>query len=168
MTPRAASERAFALTREFESLRLAAYLDGGGVPTIGYGHTAGVRMGMVWTRAQADEALQADMREATETIARHVDADVINELPQLAYDALCDFVFNLGSQALINLKNKTPTGIARALRDKRFGEVPAQMMRWVYDNGKEVRGLKRRRTAEAALWTEGFGDSQDGRGNRPH
>lgn len=167
MNPRPASERAFELTREFESLRLDAYRDGGGVATIGYGHTRGVRMGMVWTRAQADEALQADMHEATETIARYLDDALIAALPQLAYDALCDFVFNLGDQALINRKNGTPTGIARAIRDKRFGEVPAQMKRWIYDNGKVQRGLVRRRNAEAALWTEGFEDSHDGTGNRP-
>lgn len=33
--------------KEFEGLRKEAYLDAAGVPTIGYGHTRGVRMGDV-------------------------------------------------------------------------------------------------------------------------
>ena len=33
--------------KEFEGLRKEAYLDAAGVPTIGYGHTHGVRMGDV-------------------------------------------------------------------------------------------------------------------------
>lgn len=51
--------------RRFEGLRLSAYLDTEGVPTIGYGHTGPeVRMGMPpWTVAQAEEALRRDVAE---------------------------------------------------------------------------------------------------------
>jgi GH24 family phage-related lysozyme (muramidase) len=43
------SERGLALIEESEARRHKAYLDGGGVPTIGVGHTRGARMGHVAT-----------------------------------------------------------------------------------------------------------------------
>lgn len=49
-------------TMDEESLRLVAYLDSGGVWTIGWGHTGPeVHRGLVWTREQAAEALKKDM-----------------------------------------------------------------------------------------------------------
>jgi lysozyme len=50
-----------ALIKEFEGLKLAAYLDGAGVPTIGYGHTHEVSPGMSCTEAEADAWLDTDL-----------------------------------------------------------------------------------------------------------
>jgi lysozyme len=44
------SETLILKLREFEGLRLEAYKDAAGVPTIGYGHTKAVRMGDKITR----------------------------------------------------------------------------------------------------------------------
>ena len=49
-----------------EGCRLAAYRDGGGVLTIGYGHTGPeVTDGLTITQAQADNWLNADLDKAT-------------------------------------------------------------------------------------------------------
>lgn len=53
-----------ALLRQLEGLKLVAYLDGGGVPTIGRGSTRGVVMGMEITEAQAEVRFQWDQAEA--------------------------------------------------------------------------------------------------------
>ena len=50
------SPKGIALIKEFEGLRLKAYKCPGGVWTIGYGHTTGVKPGMVITEAQAEES----------------------------------------------------------------------------------------------------------------
>ena len=52
------SENGLNLIKEFEGCRLEAYLDPAGVPTIGYGHTSGVKMGQVITQNTADEYLR--------------------------------------------------------------------------------------------------------------
>ena len=59
------------LIEEFEGLRLTAYLDSVGVPTIGYGHTKNVHLGLVVTCQQAEEFLSQDLRIA-ETAVNHL------------------------------------------------------------------------------------------------
>ncbi len=138
--------------RKREALRLKAYRDGGGVPTIGYGHTAGVKMGQTITEAQANDMLVQDVAEAERTILTFFPMDSARKLPQSAWDALVSFTFNLGAQAFQNRGTHSPTGIAKALRGEQWHEVGAQMLRWVYDNGQRVQGLANRRAEESALW----------------
>ena len=48
-----------------EGCRLTAYKDGGGVWTIGFGHTgAGVAAHLCWTQGEAEAALVADVARA--------------------------------------------------------------------------------------------------------
>lgn len=150
------SEAGLALIRAAEGLRLAAYRDTGGVPTIGYGHTRGVRMGHTITKPVAEQFLREDVQEAEDTIRAYLPDAIIDALPTAAWDALVSFVFNLGHQAFRNPRTGTMTGIARALEARRWDEVPAQMMRWVYDNGRKIDGLINRREAESALWRSAF------------
>jgi lysozyme len=145
------SESGLGLTKASEALRLKAYRDGGGVPTIGWGHTAGVKMGQTITREQADAFLRADVVEAEALVNKHAPG-----LPQAAFDALADFVFNLGPQALHNPKTGAPTGVMRALLAKDYKEVPRQLGRWIFDNGEIQRGLVIRRDAQATLWRQAF------------
>lgn len=150
------SETGLALTRASEGLFLVAYRDPGGVPTLGYGHTKGVRMGQTCTKAVAEQWLREDMQEAEDTMRLYLPDSIERELPQAAWDALADFTFNLGHQAFRNPRTNSLTGIARALEARRWDDVPAQMMRWVYDNGRKLPGLAVRREAEAALWRSAF------------
>lgn len=150
------SDEGLALIEDLEGVKLAAYLDGGGVPTIGVGHTRGVKLGDTCTAEQARAWLREDVEEAEATIVRHIPAKVYMAMPQAAWDALVSFVFNLGDQVFKNPKTGALTDFARALNGRRWDEVAAQMLRWVYDNGKKVRGLENRRKREAALWMSGW------------
>src|SRR5690242_4450329 len=51
------SKQGIEFIKRHEGLRLTAYDDGGGVFTIGYGSTRGVRKGMVITEGQAEARL---------------------------------------------------------------------------------------------------------------
>jgi lysozyme len=62
------------------------------------------------------------------------------------FDALVSFTFNLGGGALQR------STLRRKVNREEHGEVPEQLMRWVWAGGKRLRGLSRRRKAEAALY----------------
>lgn len=134
------SGRAFIRARE--GVKLAAYQDGGGVWTIGYGHTRGVKQGQVISHEQADEFLDDDLRQVDSCISERVTV-VLN---QNQFDALASFVFNVGRQAFSDstLLKKLNEGSYRAAAD--------QFTRWVYDNDRFVQGLYNRRVAERDLF----------------
>jgi GH24 family phage-related lysozyme (muramidase) len=136
-----------------EGKRLKAYRCPAGYWTIGYGHTSAagapvVSPGMVITLEQANEILWRDLLK----VAMAVDRLLKVPVTQYQYDALVSFGFNLG---LTRLKGST---LLKMVNQKRFDEVPAQFMRWVYANdprtGKKVqlKGLVKRRRAEAEIW----------------
>lgn len=136
------SERGLDLTREFEGCRFRAYLDGGGVPTIGYGHTKGVKLGDECDMAQAVKWLRDDVGEAVGDVSGAVKVP----LNQSQFDALVDFAFNLGGPAL---RGST---LLRLLNAGDYSGAAAQFGRWNKDNGKVVPGLTRRRAAEEKLF----------------
>ena len=86
-----ASSKALELIKQLEGLRLKAYLCSGGVWTIGYGHTAGVKSGMVITKAQAEEFLLSDIAVFEKAVN-----DQNLDLTQNMFDALVSFTFNVG------------------------------------------------------------------------
>lgn len=121
---------------------LKAYLDGGGVPTIGYGHTKGVHIGMTATAAQCESWLKNDCAIAVACINECVKV----HLTQNQFDALVCFAFNVGNGAF---KDST---LLKKLNALDYDGVPAQLSRWNKDNGHVVDGLTNRRNAEIALW----------------
>jgi lysozyme len=132
------------LTKSFEGLRLSSYQDQGGVWTIGYGSTSGVRGGMVITEVEATQRLRADM-----AVAEHcVNISVHVPLNQNQFDALVDFVFNAGAGAFINSQLRI------VLNEGRYDEVPDQLIRWVHIGDTVNSGLTRRRKAEGELFSK--------------
>ncbi len=125
-----------------EGLRLEAYLDGGGVPTIGYGHTRGVKWGDKCTQGQAEAWLLADTYDAQDSIDRRVRTP----LNQNQYNALVDFVFNVGDAQFA-----TSTLLKRINAD-RLELAGPEFLKWKYDNGKVVEGLLKRRQREKELF----------------
>ena len=100
--------------KEFEGLRKEAYLDAAGVPTIGYGHTQGVRMGDVISEYWAEMFLKADLYD----VEKQVDSLGL-ELNQPQFDALVSFAFNLGFYKLKTstlLKTIQEGGSMRAIK----------------------------------------------------
>jgi lysozyme len=133
------SKQGLALTENFESCRLTAYRDIKGVLTIGYGHTGpDVVEGLVWTQDQADTALVCDTQHEVNTVNRLVTI----ELSQTAFDALVDFVFNVGSG------NFAGSTMLKLLNSGDTEGAAAQFDAWDHSNGQVISGLLRRRRAE--------------------
>lgn len=143
--------KGLALTEQFEGCRLAAYQDQVGVWTIGYGHTGPeVCAGMNITLEQAEALLQKDVSSA----AAFVNQAVMVVLTQEEFDALVDFVFNLGAGAFAK------STLLRVLNAGDFAAAAAQFAVWDRAGGEVVAGLLRRRQAETALFNEGQGTTE--------
>lgn len=136
------SDNGRAFIRAREGVKLAAYQDGGGVWTIGYGHTRGVKQGQVINHEQADEFLAGDLRQVDSCISERVTV-VLN---QNQFDALASFVFNVGRRAF------SDSTLLKKLNEGNYRAAADQFTRWVYDNNQFVQGLYNRRVAERDLF----------------
>ena len=136
------SPKGIALIKEFEGLRLKAYKCPGGVWTIGYGHTAGVKPGMVITEAQAEEYLKADLI----AFERYLNGLGL-VLNQNQFDALVSFIYNIG---IGNFQKSTLLHKARI--DPNDSSIMDEFLRWVYSKGCVLPGLQRRRLREMKLY----------------
>jgi lysozyme len=130
------------LTEGFEGCRYEAYRDVVGVLTIGYGHTLGVYEGQVITQDQAEAFLREDIQRSEDDINRLVKVP----LTQGQFDALVDFDFNLGGDALTN------STLLRKLNKGDFEGAAKEFERWDMAGGKHLAGLFRRRKAEEDLF----------------
>jgi lysozyme len=131
-----------ALIKKFEGCRLESYKCAAGVPTIGYGSTKGVEMGMTITKEDAEQLLLKDIAEFEDFVLE------ASEMPlsQHQFDALVSWTFNLGPS---NLNAST---MLKVLNKGEYEDVPAQIKRWNKAGGKVLDGLIRRREAEALLF----------------
>ncbi len=130
-----------ALIRRFEGLRLKAYICPAGVPTIGYGSTGpDVKLGMLWTRDQAEAKMIQDA-------AKYI-AATRRLCPRLEGDNLCaiaDFAYNLGATRLAG------STLRKRLNAGDIDGARRELRRWVRGGGRVLPGLVLRREAEAAL-----------------
>lgn len=140
--------RGIALMHEFEGLVLDAYPDPGskdGRPwTIGRGATGtGIQKGVRWTVEQADARFAEDIAK----FSSKVDA-VLGDTPTdpSQFDALVSLAFNIGIDAL-----RKSTVLRKHKAGDHAGAAAAFSM-WVKNDGKVMRGLVRRRAAEAELY----------------
>jgi len=137
------SKNGLSLTQSFEGVRLTAHQDQVGVWTIGYGHTGpDVHGGLAITQEQANDLLMGDVSHAAAAVNRLVTVP----LTQDQFDALVDFVFNVG------IGNFGSSTLLRELNASNFTEAAAQFERWSHAGGIVVAGLLRRRQAEAKLF----------------
>lgn len=132
-----------AVVRAHEGLRLEAYRDTGGVWTIGYGHTHGVKSGQKITAERAEHLLEADLMAAEAAVSRLVKVN----LNENQFSALVSFVFNVGEDQF------GKSTLLRKLNEGGYSLVPPCLKSWIFDNGRVQPGLVKRRAAEAALWS---------------
>lgn len=127
---------------EFEGgYKLKAYLDPAGIPTIGAGHTGGVKMGDTITLAQAKDIFARDIVK----FENYVTATGLT-LTQNQFDALVSFTFNCGQGNLAKLiKGRDYQQIADAILLYNKGK----------GTGKVLAGLTRRRKWEHDLFLSG-------------
>jgi lysozyme len=118
----------------------------GGEPwTIGWGATGkGIAKGTVWTQAECDARLEADLIRFAREVAR-----TIGDAPtsQGQFDALVSFHYNTGAIGKATLTRLHKAG--------RHAEAAGEFGKWVHAGGKRLSGLVRRRAAEAALYGRG-------------
>lgn len=137
-----ASVYAYELIKQFEGLRLKAYLCPAGIWTIGYGHTSGVSPNSFITIQEADEYLHRDVA----TIEMQLNKlNLI--LRQCQWDAIISFVFNVGIG-----NSESSTLLAKIRINPEDNSIIDEFLRWVYANGKVMKGLQKRRLAEMKLY----------------
>ena len=137
-----ASIDAYELIKQFEGLRLEAYLCPAGIWTIGYGHTSGVSPNSFITIQEADEYLHRDVASIEMQLNK---LNLI--LRQCQCDAIVSFVFNVG---IGNFRSSTLLAKIRTNPDD--NSIMDEFLRWVYANGKVMKGLQKRRLAEMKLY----------------
>ena len=147
------------LIKEFEGLRLKAYLCSAGVLTIGWGHTSSagepaVRPGMTISRAEAIEIFNRDIQEFAEGVERLIKVDITEN----QFGACVSLAFNIGIGAF------SKSSVLRFVNKRRFDDAADAFLLFNKErrNGKKVvsAGLVRRRAAEAALFKSD--DGEDG------
>ena len=132
------SDRGIELIKEFEKLVLESYRCPGGVWTIGWGHTKGVKQGQKIGISQAISFLNADVADAEKQVKKY---DPIYNFNQNEFDAMVSFAFNLGGIGQLTNNGK---------RTKH--EISEKLMSYNKSDGVILGGLVRRRRMERELF----------------
>ena len=152
--PRHADKRAIDLIHSFETLKLTSYKDPGsknGLPiTCGLGTTVDenggpIPLGVTWTREKADRLFARDLAKAETAVERLVGAAPTTDGQ---FGALVSFAYNV-NEGDGGLKTST---LLRKHMNGDYGGAKAEFARWRFNDGKELKGLVRRRAAEAELY----------------
>lgn len=130
------------LIKQFEGLRLDAYLCPARVPTIGWGHTKDVKMGQHITQSMAEDFLVEDIAP----IERLLNGLKVN-FRQEQFDALVSWIFNIGAGDF-----KRSTMYRLILENAKDEEITDQLVKWIYSGKQKLPGLMKRRVAEANLF----------------
>ncbi len=134
------------LIKQFEGFEPEIYLDAAGLPTIGYGHLIRKGEHKMFENGISESAAAAllakDVWAAESGVLRLISVPLTDG----QFDALVSFTFNLGSGALQR------STLRRKVNREEHHEVPEQLMRWVWAGGRKLKGLVRRRAAEADLY----------------
>lgn len=157
---------ALALIESFEGFhkelpggRAAPYLCPARVPTIGIGSTFyedGRPVSLddtPITRERAYELLAYELR----LCERSVDGLIVPVLHPLSRGALVSFVYNLGAGALKG------SGLRRAVNAGDHERAASEFLKWRMAGGVVLKGLERRRHAEAELYLRGTREAADAR-----
>lgn len=133
--------------KSFESLRLKAYK---AVPTekfytIGYGHYGpDVKPDATITEAEAEQMLAEDLADTERAVSN---ATAGWNLKQCQFDALVSLAFNIGVSAF---QHSTLLKLIKQRADKMT--IRDEFGKWVHSGGRVLKGLQRRRQAEADLY----------------
>lgn len=122
----------------YEGLRTVAYKDPVGIPTICYGYTHNVFMGMQKTEKECVILLEEEVQRFTDGVLKAYKGPI----SQGELDAYVSFAYNVGLGAFekSTLLRKLKAGDRRGACD--------ELLRWVYAKGKKLPGLEARRKAE--------------------
>lgn len=128
----------------FEGCRLRAYQDVAGIWTIGWGETAGVQPGQVWTQEQADAALR--LRVAQFLLAVLQRCPALRDAPPQRVAACVSLAYNIGAGAF------GCSSVCRHVMAGNVHDAANSFLLWDKAGGRKVAGLARRRAAERTLF----------------
>ncbi|MHA7777419.1 lysozyme [Roseibium sp. M-1] len=139
---------AIALVGTWEGLRLTAYRDVVGVPTVCYGETFGVKLGDTHTKAECDAMLLASLQKHEAGMRKCLKAP--DAIPAKSYVAFVSLTYNIGVG-----------GFCRSTARKRLdrGDLKGACDAATWFNkagGRKIPGLANRRAAEHSLCLEGL------------
>ena len=140
------TDEGLALIKCFEGFAPEVYICPGGWPTIGYGHVVREHERERFADGIDEAAAEVLLRRDVETAERAVLRLIRVPLEDGRFDALCSFTFNLGAGAVQR------STLRRKVNRKEHGAVPREFRRWVWAGGRKLKGLVRRREAEAELY----------------
>lgn len=128
-----------------EGYRDTAYIPvAGDVPTIGFGTTAGVRIGDKITPPQALNRAMTDVQQFEGAVKRCVTVP----LTQNEYDAYISLSYNIGSNAFCR------STLVKKLNMQDYFGACQEILRWDKFNGKPLEGLVKRRQQEYKLCSD--------------
>jgi lysozyme len=138
------SQAGLCLLKKSEGFRDRVYADVAGFPTIGFGHRVlpneaypvGINL------SQGEALLSRDIAIAEAAVARLVKVP----LTQGQFDALVDFVFNLGAGRLAS------STLLKYLNTGKYDAAACELLAWDHAGSREIASLKARREAELELW----------------
>jgi lysozyme len=130
------------LIKKWEDLRLDAYRCPAGVPTIGYGHTAGVRMGDRITREKAERLLEEDLYKFQDELSTLVKVPVTVG----QFIALMSFIFNFG------LTKCRSYSLFKELNKGNYEGAAQWFPKYCAPGTKQENGLRARRLEEQAAF----------------
>ena len=121
-----------------EGYRSEAYKDTVGIPTLGFGETAGVKMG---DKTTPERAL-VQLLESTEKHADAIRQCIKVPLYQHEFDAYISLAYNIGTGAFCR------STLVKKLNAKDYAGACEEIRRWNKAGGKVLPGLVTRREAE--------------------
>lgn len=130
------------IIKEYEGVRLQAYIGPGGHWLIGYGHKATAFEGRTITAQKAEDILRADLNKFEAAVKRLVNVPINHN----QFSALVCLSYNIGSG------NFARSTLLRELNQSNYTEASDQFKVWRMVNGKINQHQVKRRAVEKALF----------------
>ena len=140
------TDEGLALIKSFESFSPTVYVCPAGYPTIGCGHVVLDGERERFAGGIGEEEAEALLRRDAAMAERSVLRLIVVPLTDGQFDALASFVFNVGAGGLQR------STLRRKVNREEHALVPAEFLKWVWAGGRKLKGLVRRREAEARLY----------------
>ena len=135
----------------WEGLRLEAYLDIVGVPTVCYGETKGVSMGDSYTKAQCDAMFSREVLGYRDRLRPAFTSDTVAARLTLERDvAYTSLAYNVG------VSGTAKSTAVRRLNQSNIAGGCEALGWWNKAGGRVVRGLVNRRSEETELCMRGL------------